>query len=164
MPRSISRWNSFGAFTRFFPKKYQPSFRLHKSASTNFRTATSVRNPLAGLQSFLYVLASSFARHPDRSYRDVVTYIRQPCLLLPSTIRVVTFSHVGYTSRPSRAIDGRGLSPHQTYSLAGRIRSRRVAPKKSCLLKSLTPAQSLRLWVIPFITGSLKKVRFVSIY
>jgi len=117
----------------FLPKGYQSSFPLNKSTSTNPRTATSVRLTLTGLQSFLYVLASRFARHPDRSYRNVVSYIRQPCLLHPSTIQVVTFSHVGYTSRLNRVIDGMGLSPIKTYSLAGRILSDMLEPEDLAL-------------------------------
>lgn len=34
-----------------------------------FRTAISVRGRISGLQTFRYVKASSFACHPDRSYR-----------------------------------------------------------------------------------------------
>lgn len=36
---------------------------------TIFRTAISVRGSFSGLQTFRYVEASSFACHPDRSYR-----------------------------------------------------------------------------------------------
>ena len=32
----------------------------------------------------------------------------EPWLLLPSTVKVVTFLHVGYASRLNRAIDGKG--------------------------------------------------------
>jgi hypothetical protein len=39
---------------------------------TLFRTATSARGRISGLQTFLYVKASSFACHPDRSYRCVL--------------------------------------------------------------------------------------------
>ena len=36
----------------------------------------------------------------------------QPWRLRPSGTRVVTFPRIGYASRPNRAIDDRGLSPH----------------------------------------------------
>ena len=42
-------------------------------------------------------------------------------LLLLSTIQVVTSSYVRYTSRLNWAIDSRGLSPHKTRGLVGRI-------------------------------------------
>jgi len=50
-----------------------------------------------------------------------ITYfnVQQLWLLLPNTPRFVTSPCPGYTSRPNRAIDGRGLSPHKTYSLVG---------------------------------------------
>ncbi len=37
--------------------------------SATFRATTSARVPISGLQPFLYVQASSFACHTDRSYR-----------------------------------------------------------------------------------------------
>ena len=37
--------------------------------SATFHATTSARVPISGLQSFLYVQASSFACHPGRSYR-----------------------------------------------------------------------------------------------
>jgi len=45
--------------------------------------------------------------------------VQQLWLLLPNTPRFVTSPCPGYTSRPNRVIDGRGLSPHKTYSLVG---------------------------------------------
>ncbi|MEA1977656.1 MAG: hypothetical protein U9N80_07115, partial [Chloroflexota bacterium] len=38
---------------------------------------------------------------------------------LPSTPQFVTSLCPGYASRPNRAIDGRGLSPHKIRSLVG---------------------------------------------
>lgn len=68
--------------------------------SATFRATTSARVPISGLQSFLYVQASSFACHPGRSYRRNLFVTWQPWRLLPSTVQVVASSHVGYASRP----------------------------------------------------------------
>jgi hypothetical protein len=65
------------------------------------------------------VQASGFACHPDRSHRCRSTSTGQPWRLHPSRTRVVAFPCIGYASRPNRAIDGRGLSPHQARSLVG---------------------------------------------
>lgn len=82
------------------------------------RAATPARDSITGLQSFPNVQASRFARHPGRSYRSACSRW-QPWLLPPSTVEIVTSLHVGYASRPNRAIDGRGLSPHKIRSLVG---------------------------------------------
>ena len=76
---------------------------------------------ISGLQSFSYVQASTFARHPGRSYRYAVLHpigdslltpvcylrfsIRQLWLLLPSSSRFVTSPCPGYANCPNRAID-----------------------------------------------------------
>ena len=76
------------------------------------RSATSERPRLSRRQSFLYVQASKFACHPDRSQRWGLTSPRQPWRLHPSRTYVVTFIRIGYASRPNRAIDDRGtLTP-----------------------------------------------------
>ena len=54
---------------------------------------------------------------------------------LPSTPRFVTSPCPGYTSRPNRAIDDRGLTPHKTRGLVGR----------SCNIKSATSLQPAHL-------------------
>ena len=95
-----------------------------------------------------YVQASSFARHPDCSRRNnpaslffrsrgqaagsvlwAWTVFRVAHHVIRSSggdgfsIRaercVVTFTRIGYASRLNRAIDDRGLSPHQTCSHVG---------------------------------------------
>ncbi len=85
---------------------------------TTPRTATSVRPNFSELQSFLYVQAPRFAHHPGRSHHNP-EWTGQPWLLLPNNSRFVTSPCPGYASRPNRAIDDRGLSPHQTCSLVG---------------------------------------------
>jgi len=97
----------------FLPAELRPSPQRDKvGLLTNCRTVISVRTSLLGLQSFLYVQASRFARHPDHSHRRTLSHPEQPCLLLPNTPRFVTSSCPGYASRLNRTIDGRGLSPH----------------------------------------------------
>ena len=59
-----------GAFARFFPEDSGLPPGLTGSALPQFtRTATSARKPISGLQTFLDVQASKFARHPGRSDR-----------------------------------------------------------------------------------------------
>jgi hypothetical protein len=72
-----------------------------------FRAATSARGRISGLQTFLYVKASSFACHPGRSYRCGTFSTGQPWRLNPSTLWVVTFPYFGYASRLNRATDDR---------------------------------------------------------
>jgi len=73
---------------------------------------------ISQLQAFRDVLASRFACHPGRSHRCGLA-AGQPWRFHPSTTCVVTFARFGYASRPNRAIDGWGLSPHKTRSLVG---------------------------------------------
>ena len=72
-PRCLDPYpsGSPSAYTRFFPGDIGLRPVGTSSASHNIRTATSVRETISGLQSFLYVQASGFARHPGRSYRNV---------------------------------------------------------------------------------------------
>jgi len=78
---------------------------------TTFRTATSVRAHISGLQSFANVQAPRFARPPGRSHRRL-PQPRQPGLLRSGTVRFVTSPHSEYASRPNRATDGVGtLTP-----------------------------------------------------
>ena len=58
------------------------------------------------------VQASKFACHPGRSHRCGSVSTRQPWRIHPSRTYVVTSTRIGYASRPNRAIDDRGLSPH----------------------------------------------------
>jgi hypothetical protein len=59
-----------GALSRFFPEDSGLPPGLTGSALPQFtRTATSARKPISGLQTFLDVQASKFARHPGRSDR-----------------------------------------------------------------------------------------------
>ena len=73
-----------------------------------------------GYRLFLFVQASRFACHPDRSHRSRHCAAGRPWRLRPSRMHGVTFMHVGYASRLTRAIDGRGLPPHKTRGLVGR--------------------------------------------
>jgi len=63
-------------------------------------TAASVWGSFSELQAFLYVQASNFARHSDRSHQT--TIVQQPWLLHPNTPRFVTSPCPGYANRPNR--------------------------------------------------------------
>ena len=95
-----------GAHTRFFPG----NIGLHRLKTGSAKRHNPYRDfrtgLITGLQSFSDVQASGFARHPGRSYRSGST--GQPWLLRPSRTCVVTFTGIGYASRPNRAIDGVG--------------------------------------------------------
>ncbi len=90
---------------------------------------------LSRLQSFTNVQARGFARRPGRSHRSVVVNEGRPRLLHPSRARLVTSSRIGHACRPNRAIDGRGLPPHETCDIVGcssTLRSAgRPAPRKT---------------------------------
>ena len=87
LPR-LSQW----CIHPFLPTELRPSrngYAVGRAAT--FRTTTSVRTVISGLQSFLYVQASRFACHPGRSYRwrfrvqgSCDFYIRAPYVSLPS--------------------------------------------------------------------------------
>lgn len=98
--------------TSAFPNKGvgRPS---RKNPLSDFRAGM-----ISQLQAFRYVLASRFACHPGRSHRCGLA-AGQPWRFHPSRTCVVTFARFGYASRPNRAIDGWGLSPHKTRSLVG---------------------------------------------
>ncbi len=72
-----------------------------------------------------YVQASRFVRHSGLSHRYSTSAAGQPWLFRPSRTCVVTFTCIGYASRPNQAIDGRGLSPPRLAALsaASRIRA-----------------------------------------
>lgn len=62
-----------GACTRFFPRGIGlPPVKKGRRSAAYPCSATSARSALSGVQSFLYVQARGFARHPDRSYRRAI--------------------------------------------------------------------------------------------
>ena len=77
------------------------------------RTAISVRIVLSGLQSFLYVQAPAFARHPNRSYRHASAfgsdgfYFRAHRNSLPPCVPDMLTAQTGQLAVW-------GLQPHQT--------------------------------------------------
>ena len=104
----------------FLPTRLRPSPRSERVGAWHlFRAATSARPRITGLQSFSNVQAHRFARHSGRSYYKVPWHPGQPWLFHPSISRFVTSPCPGYASRPNRAIDGRGFSPHKIRSLVG---------------------------------------------
>src|ERR1039458_1839397 len=70
------------------------------SASAVSREHDFPRGRISGLQIFLYVQASKFARLPDRSYR-CFTAAGQPRLLRPGRTCFVTSARTGYAKRPN---------------------------------------------------------------
>ncbi len=84
---------------------------------TSHRTGDFRAGRFSRLQSFSNVQAPRFARHSDRPYPS--NSLKQQWLLRPSLSQFVTSPSIGYASRPNRAMDGRGLSPHKIRSLVG---------------------------------------------
>src|SRR6266404_3603904 len=122
---------------------------------TNFHPMTSRWSLFSWLQPFLNVQTSKLACHPGHPYRNGIP-IGQPWRLHPGRTCVVTSTCTGYAIRPKRAIDGRGLSPHKSYSLVGYSyplqRTRRVHPARC-------PGRVL-LWQVPFgQSSSLRPLR-----
>src|ERR1035441_9947676 len=70
------------------------------SASAVSREHDFPPGKISGLQIFLYVQASKFARLPDRSYR-CCTAAGQPRLLLLGRTCFVTPARTGYANRPN---------------------------------------------------------------
>jgi hypothetical protein len=121
-----------------------PTVRLGRRLALT-RTATSVRSSFSRLQSFASLQARRFARHPGRSYRSSTLACRflacsfsprfqasasfsptldssstgQPWLFHLNNSWFVTSPSPRYASRPNRAIDDRGLSPHKIHNLVG---------------------------------------------
>jgi hypothetical protein len=56
-----------------------------------FHAATSARGRISGLQTFLYVKASSFARHPGRSHR-CSALLGHPCSCLRRRVTIFALS------------------------------------------------------------------------
>jgi hypothetical protein len=84
-----------------------PKVRVGRRLVTTHTLATSVWNPISGLQSFTNVQTRGFARHPGCSYRSAFS-TEQPWLLRPSISQFVTSLCPGYANRPFRATDGKG--------------------------------------------------------
>src|SRR5260370_21541294 len=70
------------------------------SASAISREHDFPRGRISGLQIFLYVQASKFARLPDRSYR-CCTAAAQPRLFLPRTTCFVTSTRTVHANHPN---------------------------------------------------------------
>jgi hypothetical protein len=71
---SLDAWTYTPAASGVHPPVSSPRASAFPNAvagrrSATIRATTSARVPISGLQSFLYVQASSFACHPGRSYR-----------------------------------------------------------------------------------------------
>ncbi len=133
--------------TSAFPTvRLEPVLSLSKDRRLAItRTATSVRSSFSRLQSFASLQARKFARHPGRPYRSSTLACRflacsfpprfqesasisqtldssssgQPWLFHLNNSWFVTSPSPRYASRPNRAIDDKGLSPHKIHSLVG---------------------------------------------
>ena len=86
--------------------------------STMFRTATSVRRVFRGCSHSRMFRPTGLLTTPVAP-TDTACAVWQPWFLRPSISWFVTSPRPRYASRPNRAIDGRGLSPHQIRSLVG---------------------------------------------
>jgi hypothetical protein len=120
MPGPLSR-RCAGCTYPFLPPHRRPSPSYHRSALPQIPTlATSEWKEISQLQPFLYVRASKFACHPDRSHL---------CEFHPQGGRGV-YVRAEHTSLPVYASDmlalrigqlrARGLSPRKTHGLVGR--------------------------------------------
>ena len=79
-----------GALARFFPEDSGLPPSLTGSAfPLHLRAATSARHFFSGLQTFLYVQASKFARHPGRS--DRYDHRRMAAVAFTSEHRIVRY-------------------------------------------------------------------------
>jgi hypothetical protein len=118
MPGPLPRWLTGCAYP-FLPLSRRPSPKVHwVGCTTTFRSTTSERGGLTRLQSFDYLQASEFACHPGRPHRwHRISMPGRPWRLHPSKSRFVASPRIGHTSRPNRAIDGRGLSPPRSTAL-----------------------------------------------
>ena len=88
------------------------------SALHNVRTATSVRRPFRGCSHSRMFRPAGVLTTPVAPPATAYA-VWQPWFLRPSLSWFVTSPRPGYACRPHRAIDGRGLSPHQMRSLVG---------------------------------------------
>ena len=131
MPGPIPRWLSW-CVCPFLPRRASAFPMLEAGRLPRLpHKATSCGHAISGLQPFLYVQASMFAClgiAPDN--RDLRPEGR-PRRFHPNTPQVVTFLRPGYASRPIRAIGGRGLTPHKTSGLVGRIHRDRTGARAS---------------------------------
>jgi len=124
MPGPLPRWLTGCAYP-FLPLSRRPSPKVYwVGCTTTFRSTTSERGGLTRLQSFDYLQASEFACHPGRPHRwhRKKSLPGRPWRLHPSKSRFVASPRIGHTSRPNRAIDGRGLSPPRSTALLAATR------------------------------------------
>ena len=130
MPGPLPRWLTGCAYP-FLPLSRRPSPKVHwVGCTTTFRSTTSERGGLTRLQSFDYLQASEFACHPGRPHRwHRISMPGRPWRLHPSKSRFVASPRIGHTSRPNRAIDGRGLSPPRSTAL---LAATRLSPPILC--------------------------------
>src|SRR5262245_40193376 len=130
MPGPLPRWLTRCAYP-FLPLSRRPSPKVHwVGCTTTFRSTTSERGGLTRLQSFDYLQASEFACHPGRPHRwHRKSLPGRPWRLHPSKSRFVASPRIGHTSRPNRAIDGRGLSPPRSTDL---LAATRLSPPILC--------------------------------
>jgi hypothetical protein len=101
------------AHARYFLPQHRPSPPGTRVGMPEWSAQRLLSGPVFRDDSHsLDVQASKFACHPGRSHRCGSKTARQPWRLHPSRTYVVTFIRIGHASRPNRAIDDRGLSPH----------------------------------------------------
>jgi hypothetical protein len=113
------RGGPLGALARYFPSDIGLPPRVRGRRPAKPRSATSERLRVSRLQPFADVQASTFARHPGRSYRGDTSITGQPWRL-SSEQNTRCYLRVHRMCLPSeRAIDGRGLTPHKTLGLVG---------------------------------------------
>ena len=113
------RGGPLGALARCFPSDIGLPSWVRGRHTTSTRSATSERKVLSRLQPFADVQASKLACHPGRSYRGGPSVRRAAVALTPEQYTRRHLRALRLSLPSERAIDGRGLSPHQTHSLVG---------------------------------------------
>jgi hypothetical protein len=91
MPRPLPRWLQ-RCTCPFLPSGLRPypEFTAGRRRA-NVRAATSARGRISGLQTFLYVKASSFACHPGRSHRCSAV-LAHPCSRFRKRVTIFALS------------------------------------------------------------------------
>lgn len=129
------------------PTRRRPSRSCEPVGANNTHTAISVWNAISGLQSFAYVQAHSFARHPDCSYRGAKApgsrgfYVRAPHGSLPPRAPDMLIVRFGQLTIG-------GLSPPEIPSLAGCSHNRRIYPAPGHRRALSCGADSPRSWAL----------------
>src|SRR5262245_11639585 len=166
MPGPLPRWFDrvrlpvSSPVTSAFPKSLLGRL-YHDIPLNDFRAGRSYAAAVIRLSSGLRVCLPPRSSPPLASNIDA----GRPWRLHPSKSRFVASPRIGHTSRPNRAIDGRGLSPPRSTAL---LAATRLSPPVLCRLNWRTrfrvkKGQAYRVrcrsepdcWLLPCFMGCL---------